>query len=1123
MVRRQFCMLTVTLLVLGACMGSFAQQTAVSGNVNGSVTDSTGAVISGANVTLSGPTGNKSAQTNDQGVFFFPSLAPGTYSIKVERQGFKAADVQGVEVAINRNSSVRVTLQPGSASEVINVSAEAVTVDTTSTAVGTNLNDNFYANVPVQRNVAGLFYVAPGVADGGGTGAANPSISGGSGLENLYVADGVDITDTSFGGLGTYNRNFGSVGTGINLSFIKEVQVKTGGYEPQYGKSTGGIVQIVTKSGSNEYHGAIAGYFAPQQLEATRAQPDDTGRLNVFGYRYHQEGFDASGELGGYVPGFKDRLFFFGSFNPTWNFTYDQAGSPFPLFDRGILKLRTNSYNYSGKGSLKLTDGHMFEASIFGDPSHTNTSAWRPIQFFNELNDSGFSKLEFGSRNLVARYNGTMSPTWLVNAAFSWMHNSFNETYSDTVGGLPNFQISSQLETAGRPGMRGNYVMQGVGFAENTESNNFGFDLNTSKVVRAGGEHTFSIGYKLEKPEYNPFKLRSGGLHTIPATNMLGGSYGADEAAGQMTDYQFQLRLAPDPFYANFSGDPVLGPLAGNECTLCPWMVVPGLNGPGPGGAVRVYLRNNRGEFGPHNIHTYGLYHAAFVNDAWTINKYVTLNAGLRWEQQTLNGDTAKYTFTGNWSPRFGVSVDPVGDRKTKLYANFGRYNYAIPLDMAERSLSNELDFQLARFAPDYTVDASGNRIVNLTSWGSVVPVPDAAHVLNRANTAAANFDDTGRCINPAGCGSGGSAFVSLNSTTSILPGTKMQYLDEFVVGAEREVWGGVVLSARYLDRRLKRIVEDVSGVPPEAAVTGLNQVYAITNPGPSTDAFTNPVEHIYPIGGTAPAGCTDLDNLSGEVTDSAGNVLGNVCFESLAANGSDLVGEAVPDGILDGFPAPVRIYRAVEIEANKAFSKNWMMRANWRIASLRGNYEGAFRNDNGQSDPSISSLYDFTAGEYGLLGDQFAIGPLNTDRTHVVNGFFSYVFDRTALKGLTLGTGINVQTGIPLNRLKAHPAYLNAGEIPFGGRGSLGRTPLTGSVDLHAEYARSLTERTRIRFGGDLFNIANAKRALILDQNEDVTFGTPNVDFLKGYQNTRNIPGYQRPFYARFSVKFEF
>jgi hypothetical protein len=121
-----------------------------------------------------------------------------------------------------------------------------------------------------------------------------------------------------------------------------------------------------------------------------------------------------------------------------------------------------------------------------------------------------------------------------------------------------------------------------------------------------------------------------------------------------------------------------------------------------------------------------------------------------------------------------------------------------------------------------------------------------------------------------------------------------------------------------------------------------------------------------------------------------------------------------------------------------KAFSNGWQLRTNYRYAKLKGNWEGAFRNDNGQSDPNISSLFDFTAGNFGMLGDQFAIGYLNTDRRHVVNGFFSYTFGKYAVKGLTIGTGLHLQSGQPINDLKAHPAYLNGGEIPAHGRGAL-------------------------------------------------------------------------------------
>ena len=194
-------------------------------------------------------------------------------------------------------------------------------------------------------------------------------------------------------------------------------------------------------------------------------------------------------------------------------------------------------------------------------------------------------------------------------------------------------------------------------------------------------------------------------------------------------------------------------------------------------------------------------------------------------------------------------------------------------------------------------------------------------------------------------------------------------------------------------------------------------------------------------------------------------------------------------------------------------------MRANYRYAKLRGNYEGAYRNDNGQADPTITSLFDFVAGDFGLLGDQFAVGYLNTDRRHVTNLFFSYVFPKTALKGLTLGSGLRVQSGIPVNDFRAHPVYADAGEVPVGGRGTLGRMPTQGQIDLHADYVFRLTERSRFRFGVDLFNLANSKTLNVFDQSQDRSYGIPNADFKK----PASWNAYQRPFYARVMVKLEF
>ena len=208
----------------------------------------------------------------------------------------------------------------------------------------------------------------------------------------------------------------------------------------------------------------------------------------------------------------------------------------------------------------------------------------------------------------------------------------------------------------------------------------------------------------------------------------------------------------------------------------------------------------------------------------------------------------------------------------------------------------------------------------------------------------------------------------------------------------------------------------------------------------------------------------------------------------------------------------------------NKTFSHNWQLRANYRIAKLFGNFEGAFRNDNGQSDPGISSLFDFTTGQFNLLGDQFLPGVLNTDRQQVANGYFSYVFDHGKLKNLTLGTGVRIQTGTPINQMAAHPVYDNAGEVPIGGRGSEGRTPTIGQVDLHADYVHNLTERLHLRFGVDMFNLGNSKRILLINQNIDLGTGTPNLDFLKPATlvATRG-DSIQSPFNARVFFRLEF
>ena len=1097
------------ILFLILCVGlsvsqAVAQDLSTTGSVGGKVVDANGAAVPGATVTVEGATGERSATANHEGVFEIQNLIPGDYSLKVTQSGFKTAVLAKVTVYVGKQSNLQLTLEPGELSATVNITDAATTIDQQSTAVGQNLNDQLFQNVPVQRSVSSLFYLSPGASDSINGGRDNPSIAGASGLDNLYIADGVNITDSAFGGIGTFNRSYGSLGTGINTSFIKEVQVKTGGFEPQYGQSQGGIINITTQSGSNEFHGAVYGFARPSAFEATRRQPDDT-RINKQGKLLHEETYDAGVDIGGYIPGARNKLFFFGSFNPTVRREIvrgveanaaDVAAGNQSIIDTGLFRQlgdharRYRSLNYAFKLDYNINANHTIAFSIFGDPTKTNLSDFRTLQIDNT---TGQSQLDYGTRNTAVRYFGSLTPTWTLAASFSQGKNHFNETgFAD----LNLIQVRLPIDP-----IRGNYASQGLGFFEPTESTNYRTTFDVTNTRNFWGSHTFGVGYQFQRSLYSGSRERSGPRYAIPAANATGTpitDIGGNAAAiGQLFNVHFRLRAQSA------------------DCTLCPRFNVRGTD-------VPVSLQVYRGEFGPPSFDTYGNYHAGYVQDTWRINKYISAIVGLRWEQERVvgsanaAGNRYSYTFTDQWAPRLGVTVDPFGKGKTKVWYNYGRFFEYLPLDAAERSLSSESDFTGFRFAPAFTTDALGVRRVTLSSNGSVIPVVDAAHLLTGA------------------VGSGnvpGAGTISATDLSAITAGTKLGFSDEHIIGFEQQLPRNFVLSVRYQDRRLKRIIEDAAVLSPEAANAGIAQTYFMGNVGSGLDAATNLAPFSYAVGAAVPVGCLQTvpgtPDFGTEVFDSNGNSLGNVCFGSRGiVNGASFNS---PDGVPDGFIDPVRSYKAIEIELNKRFSDGWQLLANSRFARLKGNYEGHLRNDNGQTDPGISSLFDFTAGDFNLLGDQFAIGPLNTERRFLSNFYGSYAFGKDRfggrwLNGLNLGAGLRLESGLPISEFLPHPVYLNAGEVPVGGRGKLGRTPFFTSLDLHADYPWQISERAKISFIADFFNVTNNRRVLLPDQFRQLDLGADNPDFLQPQINLTTLnQGFRLPFNMRLGMRFEF
>ena len=472
-------------------------------------------------------------------------------------------------------------------------------------------------------------------------------------------------------------------------------------------------------------HGALYTYAQPRFFERTRKQADDL-RAGKGGEIIHPESYDAGVDISG--PIVKNKLFFFGSFNPSVNRTIQQGSSTSGLFTAlHEHAARVRTYNYAGKVDFNINANHSLTFSLFGDPSQTNKSSFFTL---NIDNTTAQSVLNYGSRNLAVRYNGAFGKSaspYTVSASFSQGVNHFNET------GYDNFNAINDRTQTTQPTQRQSFTSIGRGFVEPTNGKTYRTTLDLQKQASLWGTHTLAIGYQFQRGYYSGNRDRSGPHYTVPSNNADGTLPISASAAGQPLNAQWELRLQ------------------GASCTLCPLKFIPGdLGDIGFGvGWERVSLRQNRGEFGAPIFSTYNNYNAYYAQDTWRINKHVTAIMGIRGEQERIIGNpgsTGKrvaYSFTDQWAPRLGVTFDPSGKGNTKIFYNFGRFFEYLPLDLAERSLSAEKDFTGGRFAPEFFTQVggvrNGQRVAVINSFNTVNPVIDNAHLLSGAANGVAN------------------------------------------------------------------------------------------------------------------------------------------------------------------------------------------------------------------------------------------------------------------------------------------------------------------------------------------------------------------------------------------------
>ena len=250
--------IVLSMFVLCMALSAFAQSS-TTGSITGRVVDTNGAAVPGVVVTVTSPNliRAQTATSNDQGEYSIGNLPPGRYAVNIaSASGFGAFTRDNVEVNLSSTTTVDVDLAAAGTTAVVNITDTAgAAIDTTANTTGTNVSTEQFSNFPTQRTVQSLYSIAPSVSRSGLRDASgrdrDPSVGGSSGPENNYILDGVNVSDPAFGGSGA----------NLPFEFVQEVEIKTGAYGAEYGKSTGGIFNVLTKSGGNQFRGDAFLYF----------------------------------------------------------------------------------------------------------------------------------------------------------------------------------------------------------------------------------------------------------------------------------------------------------------------------------------------------------------------------------------------------------------------------------------------------------------------------------------------------------------------------------------------------------------------------------------------------------------------------------------------------------------------------------------------------------------------------------------------------------------------------------------------------------------------------------------------------------------------------------------------
>lgn len=769
------------------------------GAIEGRVLDArTGAPVAGAVIAAASPSlqGGQIALSDSAGAFTLALLPPGTYELRVSHESYTDALLHEISVPLDRSVRAEFSLVP-SFTESLEVRGSRPIVPLDSQG-GTTITRQQLSLVPYGRDTRTFEAAAlsvPGVqADLYGL-----QIRGSSSTESSVLIDGINVADV----------NFGFQGTTLSQEFIDQVEVKTGGFRAEHGRSMGGIINAITKSGGNEFHGSIFVNGSP--LEARRTPVGGIGEAIAVrtSQRYN---LDFGATLGGRI--MRDKLWFFAGFAPQIASTNvdrviqarreGSSGQPLTGPEGSAVTdevartryVRTQtSYMFAGKLTWLAAEDHRVSLAVYGNP--TRSTGPNDIVGFGEVpvgtispdrirgNESSFLfDTITGSTDISITYAGRLFDGSMLIEAIAGLHRQTRDFRFHDTQGVPAATLAatpSVLWTDTRnlldPAFQDATTPAGQRALAACQVKPDGFDPCPVTGYTTGGIGNYSptdamrlsLGLKLTQLFNDGWK----GHHRV--------KYGADVAFDRIDksrnltgggNYIFQdgifqsAWLVPDPNTFPWTEQQVA------EQTI----------------------------YGTHRL-SRGASVAAFLQDSWSPVHSLLVDLGVRVEQQLLYADRstidpvtlapvrgAQIRLT-NWMPRVGLSWDFTGRGLARVYGAAGRYYESIPLSLADIGL-----------APP---NAYGASFAASSCAAKVAPL------LARDPRFCAPIS--------------GSVFPFAREYVD--PALQGQYLDEVQGGIQVQPRRDLVIGVEYTHRALGRVIEDVTN-------DYLNSPFYITNPG---------------------------------------------------------------------------------------------------------------------------------------------------------------------------------------------------------------------------------------------------------------------------------------------------